>query len=352
MNNRRLNVVRGWRGVFALAGVCVLPVAQVASAQGNDDQYDVTVKMEMAGMPMAMPPISQRLCVRKGAKTRLSPAAGERPCKRYDAHWFAVDVQDCMRRQQPDDRHRRFCVRRQRVQRADPHEGEDGRPGRRHDTGDRRAAASALARRAHYAPCVSFVAFRVRTQSGAEGRALERAAPVAVQRCRLRSLANGLRPPRRNRESNDRVVPSEPHVPRRLRRMEWQSAGGGADGCNRVNRVDAKVCKWPIPDSASWFRAPSDTLARDGFSENANWHRRSCLSPLHAPWGRHLALSLLAGVVSRPISRIFARETRASRGSYTIRKRASVPPTVSSAQKPRTTAGSSERRMGICGGHS
>ena len=68
MNNRRLNVVRGWRGVFALAGVCMLPVAQVASAQGNDDQYDVTVKMEMAGMPMAMPPTSQRVCVKKGAK--------------------------------------------------------------------------------------------------------------------------------------------------------------------------------------------------------------------------------------------------------------------------------------------
>lgn len=68
MNAMRLNVVRAWRGVFALAGMCMLPVAQVASAQGNDDQYDVTVKMEMVGMPMAMPPISQRLCVKKGAK--------------------------------------------------------------------------------------------------------------------------------------------------------------------------------------------------------------------------------------------------------------------------------------------
>ena len=29
---------------------------------------DVTVKMEMAGMPMAMPPMSQRVCVKKGAK--------------------------------------------------------------------------------------------------------------------------------------------------------------------------------------------------------------------------------------------------------------------------------------------
>lgn len=65
MNARQSNVVRGWGGILVVAGICVLPVAQLASAQGTDDQYDVTVKMEMAGM--AMPPMSQRLCVRKGA---------------------------------------------------------------------------------------------------------------------------------------------------------------------------------------------------------------------------------------------------------------------------------------------
>ena len=43
MNTRRLNAVRSWRGLFAAAGVCMLPVAQLASAQGSDDQYDVTV---------------------------------------------------------------------------------------------------------------------------------------------------------------------------------------------------------------------------------------------------------------------------------------------------------------------
>ena len=66
MNSRKSNVVGWWRGLFAVAGVCVLPVAQFALAQGSDDQYEVTVKMEMAGM--AMPPMSQRLCVKKGAK--------------------------------------------------------------------------------------------------------------------------------------------------------------------------------------------------------------------------------------------------------------------------------------------
>jgi hypothetical protein len=63
-----MNVVGSWRRLFAAAGMCVLAATQFASAQGSDDQYDITVKMEMAGMPMAMPPVSQRLCVRKGAK--------------------------------------------------------------------------------------------------------------------------------------------------------------------------------------------------------------------------------------------------------------------------------------------
>lgn len=67
MNARRLNIVGSLRGLFAVAGVCVLSVAQVAWAQGSDDQYDVTVRMELAGVPVTMPPISQRLCVRKGA---------------------------------------------------------------------------------------------------------------------------------------------------------------------------------------------------------------------------------------------------------------------------------------------
>ena len=65
MNASQLDIVGSWRGLFAVAGVCMLAVAPVALAQGSDDQYDITVKMEMAGM--AMPPMSQRLCVKKGA---------------------------------------------------------------------------------------------------------------------------------------------------------------------------------------------------------------------------------------------------------------------------------------------
>ena len=65
MNAKQLNVV-GWRrGLFAVVVVCTLPATQFALAQGSDDLYDVTVKMDMAAM--AMPPMSQRLCVKKGA---------------------------------------------------------------------------------------------------------------------------------------------------------------------------------------------------------------------------------------------------------------------------------------------
>jgi hypothetical protein len=67
MNAHRSNVVsrRPWTWVVLAACLPALPLS--ASAQGNDEQYDVTVKMEIAGMPMAMPPMSQRLCVKKGA---------------------------------------------------------------------------------------------------------------------------------------------------------------------------------------------------------------------------------------------------------------------------------------------
>ena len=64
MNARRLNVGGGRRGLFSIAALCTLAVAQVALAQGSDDQYDITIKMEMPGM--AMPPMSQRTCVKKG----------------------------------------------------------------------------------------------------------------------------------------------------------------------------------------------------------------------------------------------------------------------------------------------
>ena len=40
----------------------------VVMAQGKDDLWEVTTKMEMPGMPMAMPGQTQRVCVGKGGK--------------------------------------------------------------------------------------------------------------------------------------------------------------------------------------------------------------------------------------------------------------------------------------------
>lgn len=65
MNARQVKFARWRRGLFSVAAMCTFAVAQVALAQGSDDQYDITVNMEMPGM--AMPPMSQRMCVKKGA---------------------------------------------------------------------------------------------------------------------------------------------------------------------------------------------------------------------------------------------------------------------------------------------
>ena len=40
----------------------------MAVAQGKDDLWEVTTKMEMPGMPMAMPAQTHRLCIAKGGK--------------------------------------------------------------------------------------------------------------------------------------------------------------------------------------------------------------------------------------------------------------------------------------------
>lgn len=67
MNANRFDREHVRRCVLALAGGALLWATPAAIAQGSDDQYDVTIRMEIAGMPMGMPPMTQRLCVRKGA---------------------------------------------------------------------------------------------------------------------------------------------------------------------------------------------------------------------------------------------------------------------------------------------
>ena len=50
----------------AAATVLLSVLSPLSLAQGADDLYEVSVKMEIPGMPMAMPATTQRSCVKKG----------------------------------------------------------------------------------------------------------------------------------------------------------------------------------------------------------------------------------------------------------------------------------------------
>ena len=59
----------------AAAAMLALPAAGVA--QGSDQLWEVTVKMEMPGMPMAMPPQVRRVCVAQNHRDEdLIPTQG------------------------------------------------------------------------------------------------------------------------------------------------------------------------------------------------------------------------------------------------------------------------------------
>jgi hypothetical protein len=54
---------------IAVASILALAFPLSAAAQGaKDDLWEVTVKMEMPGMPMAMPPQTSRVCAAKNSK--------------------------------------------------------------------------------------------------------------------------------------------------------------------------------------------------------------------------------------------------------------------------------------------
>ena len=64
--------------------VLVLAASPVALAQGADDQWEISSKMEMPGMPMAMPAQVTRVCVAKNAKDdEFIPKQGD--CKVVDS---------------------------------------------------------------------------------------------------------------------------------------------------------------------------------------------------------------------------------------------------------------------------
>ena len=55
------------------AGPAASQVGYKADPQGKDELWDVTSKMEMPGMPFAMPPQTHRVCVAKGDETGTIP---------------------------------------------------------------------------------------------------------------------------------------------------------------------------------------------------------------------------------------------------------------------------------------
>ena len=56
------------RAALALCVGIAVAASAPAAAQGKDDQWEISSKMEMPGMPMAMPAQVNRICVAKGAK--------------------------------------------------------------------------------------------------------------------------------------------------------------------------------------------------------------------------------------------------------------------------------------------
>ncbi|TMH62060.1 MAG: DUF3617 family protein [Betaproteobacteria bacterium] len=65
MNIPKRSILRVYAGIglaFALVA------SSLASAQGKDDLWEVSTKMEMPGMPMAMPAQTNRVCLGKNRK--------------------------------------------------------------------------------------------------------------------------------------------------------------------------------------------------------------------------------------------------------------------------------------------
>jgi hypothetical protein len=56
-----------------------------AAAQGTDELWETTMKMEMPGMPMAMPPQTSKVCVAKGSNDENFVPKQQGECKTVDS---------------------------------------------------------------------------------------------------------------------------------------------------------------------------------------------------------------------------------------------------------------------------
>jgi len=72
-----------FRFVACVGAACAL-LSTAAFGQGKDELWDVTIKMEMAGMPFAMPAQTNRVCVEKGNDAGLVPKSKDDNCQVTD----------------------------------------------------------------------------------------------------------------------------------------------------------------------------------------------------------------------------------------------------------------------------
>ena len=70
--------------VVGLLGMPGLSLAQGRPAQGQDELWEVTTKMEMVGMPMAMPPQTNQVCRPAGKPQEEDAMPKDRECKMTD----------------------------------------------------------------------------------------------------------------------------------------------------------------------------------------------------------------------------------------------------------------------------
>jgi len=73
MKLERIAAVVATLSLAALVAGPAAAQAGKADPQGKDELWDVTSKMEMAGMPFAMPPQTRRVCAAKGNDAETIP---------------------------------------------------------------------------------------------------------------------------------------------------------------------------------------------------------------------------------------------------------------------------------------